>query len=55
MLNKINALREKLEKQLLEEEPYEEILNTSREIDQLLVEFYKKNITINGASSLLIK
>ena len=36
MLNKINILREKLEKQMLDERPYEEILETSREIDKLL-------------------
>ena len=41
MLNKINMLREKLDKQILDERPYDEILETSREIDRLLVEFYK--------------
>ena len=41
MLDKINVLREKLETQVLENESYDKILKTSRQIDSLLVEYYK--------------
>ena len=41
MLDKINMLREKLENQLLENKSYDEVLKTSRQIDELLVEYYK--------------
>ncbi len=39
----INVLREKLEKQILSNEPYEEIYRTSTEIDKLLTKYYKNN------------
>ena len=55
MLNKINILRDKLERQLLEEKPYDEVLETSREIDKLLVEFYKKETPIKEQTLFLIK
>ena len=55
MLNKINILREKLDRQMLEERPYEEVLETSREIDKLLVEFYKKDTPIKEKTLFLIK
>ena len=41
MLDEINVLREKLEMQVLENESYEEVLKTSRQIDKLLVDYYK--------------
>ena len=41
MLDEINVLREKLENQLLENKSYDEILKTSRQIDELLVKYYK--------------
>lgn len=41
MLDEINVLREKLEMQVLENESYDEVLKTSRQIDRLLVEYYK--------------
>lgn len=41
MLEEINVLREKLELQVLENESYEEVLKTSKQIDKLLVEYYK--------------
>ncbi|MBQ8043761.1 MAG: Spo0E family sporulation regulatory protein-aspartic acid phosphatase [Clostridia bacterium] len=41
MLDEINVLREKLEMQILENESYEEVLKTSKQIDVLLVEYYK--------------
>jgi len=41
MLDKINMLREKLEKQILNNESYEEIIVTSKQIDVLLVKYYK--------------
>ncbi len=41
MLEEINVLREKLEIQVLENESYEDVLRTSRQIDKLLVEYYK--------------
>ena len=40
MLEQINVLREKLETQILENKSYDEILITSKEIDELLVEYY---------------
>lgn len=55
MLNKINMLREKLDKQILEERPYDEILETSREIDRLLVEFYKDSTPIKESRLFLVK
>ncbi len=55
MLNKINILREKLDRQMLEKRPYGEVLETSREIDRLLVEFYKKEIPIKDETLFLIK
>ena len=55
MLNKINILREKLDKQILEERPYEEVLETSREIDKLLVEFYKDSTPIKDTKLFLVK
>ena len=47
MLDEINVLREKLEIQILENESYEEILITSKEIDKLLVEYYNSISTTN--------
>ena len=41
MLDEINVLREKLENQILENESYEAVLKTSKQIDILLVEYYK--------------
>lgn len=41
MLEKINMLREKLEKQVLENENYDKVVETSQLIDKLLVEYYK--------------
>ena len=55
MLNKINTLREKLDRQILEDKPYDEILETSREIDKLLVEFYNKGTPIKEKTLFLIK
>ena len=39
--DKINKLREKLEEQLLRNEPYEKIYKTSTEIDKLVTEYYQ--------------
>lgn len=55
MLNKINMLREKLDKQILEGRPYDDILETSREIDRLLVEFYKDSTPIKETRLFLVK
>jgi len=41
MLDEINVLREKLDMQILENECYKEILKTSKQIDVLLVKYYK--------------
>lgn len=41
MLDKINVLREKLEMQVLENDSYDEILKTSRQIDKFLIDYYK--------------
>lgn len=40
MLDEINMLREKLENQILNNESYEEIIITSKQIDVLLVKYY---------------
>lgn len=42
MLDKINMLREKLEMQVLEKESYEQILETSKQIDVLLIQYYNR-------------
>ena len=42
----INVLREKLEKQLLNNEPYDSIYKTSAAIDELLTEYYKEKKVI---------
>ena len=55
MLNKINILREKLDKEILEERPYEEILETSRQIDKLLIEFYEESLPIKETKLFFIK
>ena len=41
MLEEINMLREKLEMQILENYSYDEVLKTSQELDQVLVDYYK--------------
>ena len=48
MLEQINVLREKLEKQILENKSYDEILITSKEIDKLLVEYYNSIYATNS-------
>ena len=52
MLNKINMLREKLENQILDNEPYDKVLDTSREIDKLLVDYY--NLEKEGLGELVL-
>ena len=39
--NEINVLREKLENQILKNDSYDNIYNTSLEIDNLITEYYK--------------
>ena len=41
MLKRINELREKLESQMLNNDSYETVLQTSQKIDELLVAYYK--------------
>lgn len=55
MLDKINMLREKLENQILDNEPYDKVLATSREIDALLVEYYNSSNFTNKCELILIK
>lgn len=55
MLDKINMLREKLENQILNNEPYDKVLATSREIDALLVEYYNSENVISQCELILIK
>lgn len=50
MLEKINMLREKLDEQVLAGSPYNDVLETSREIDRLLVEYYKDMATFKLVS-----
>ena len=40
--DKINKLREKLERQITNNESYEEIYSTSMQIDDLITEYYKE-------------
>lgn len=40
MLEQINMLREKLEEEVVNNAPYEQILATSRKIDALILEYY---------------
>ena len=41
MLEEINMLREKLERQVVENDAYDQIVETSKKIDSLLVDYYK--------------
>lgn len=40
--DKINKLREKLDEQITNNVTYEEIYNTSMQIDDLIIEYYKE-------------
>ena len=40
--NRINELREKLEEQILKNDPYENVYETSKEIDLLVNNYYKE-------------
>ena len=40
--DRINELREKLEEQILRNDPYEHIYETSKEIDKLVTSYYKE-------------
>lgn len=42
MLQEIDMLREKLDEQVINNVSYDEILDTSRKIDELLVRYYKE-------------
>lgn len=53
MLEEINMLREKLENQMLNNEPYDKVLDTSREIDKLLVDYYNLEKECLGESVLI--
>jgi len=53
MLEKINMLREKLENQILNNEPYDKVLTTSREIDTLLVDYYNHESVVLGELFLI--
>lgn len=52
MLEEINMLREKLENQITDNEPYDKVLATSREIDKLLVDYY--NLEMEGLGELIL-
>ncbi len=41
-IEKINSLKEKLENQVLKEDSYQKIYETSVEIDKLLVKYYNE-------------
>ena len=41
--DKINELKEELEKQILKNESYDKIYNTSQKIDDLITKYYKNN------------
>ena len=40
--DEINKLREKLEEQILRNDPYEKIYETSKEIDELVTIYYRE-------------
>ena len=40
--DRINKLREKLEEQILRNEPYDSIYKTSKAIDELVTSYYKE-------------
>ena len=42
LVDEINKLKTKLEKQVLEKDSYDKIYETSVEIDKLLVKYYKE-------------
>lgn len=42
LVEEINILKEKMEKQIVENRPYREIYETSVAIDELLVKYYEK-------------
>ena len=47
IVKEIDTLKEKMEKQIVENRPYDEIYKTSVAIDELLVEYYNR-YGING-------
>ena len=55
MLDKINMLREKLEYQILNNESYDRVLATSKEIDHLLMEYYHNKNKSKSDNLILIK
>ena len=44
LIEEINLLKEKLESQLMGNDPYEKIYETSTQIDKLLVKYYEKDM-----------
>ena len=53
MLEEINMLREKLENQILNNEPYDMVLATSREIDTILIDYYNHENMVSGKLFLI--
>ena len=51
IVKEIDTLKEKMEKQIVENRPYDEIYKTSVAIDELLVEYYK----MYGVNGKLVK
>ena len=52
LIEEINLLKEKLERQLMGNDPYEKIYETSTQIDKLLVKYYEKDLINNKKNSL---
>lgn len=52
LIEEINILKEKLERQLMGNDPYDKIYETSTQIDELLVKYYEKDMINNKKNSL---
>ena len=50
IVEEINILKKKLEDQIMKEDSYDKIYETSIEIDKLLVDFYKSHLELKKGS-----
>lgn len=44
IIEKIEKLKQRLDREIEQDRPYEQILKTSKEIDELLAQYYLKNV-----------
>ena len=52
LIEEINILKEKVKRQLMGNDPYDKIYETSTQIDELLVKYYEKDMINNKKNSL---